>query len=67
MAEFGPVSALAPPFPRASAALAPLRAAAERQGRDDFVLAVPMRWEFHCGRGDGRRPSVGTHPAEARS
>ena len=37
MAEFGPVSALAPPFPRASAALAPLRAAAERQGRDDFT------------------------------
>ena len=37
MAEFGPVSALAPPFPRAGVALAPLRAAAERQGRDDFT------------------------------
>lgn len=37
MAEFGPVSPLAPPFPLASAALAPLRAAAERLGRDDFT------------------------------
>ncbi|MEO9130455.1 MAG: nitronate monooxygenase [Sphingomonas sp.] len=32
----GPVSETAPPFPYASAALAPLRAHAEAQGRDDF-------------------------------
>jgi len=32
----GPVSAVAPPFPHASAALAPLRAHAESEGRDDF-------------------------------
>ncbi|GAA0327306.1 nitronate monooxygenase family protein [Sphingomonas oligophenolica] len=32
----GPVSDAAPPFPYASAALAPLRAHAEGQGRDDF-------------------------------
>lgn len=32
----GPVSDAAPPFPYASAALAPLRAHAEAEGRDDF-------------------------------
>jgi nitronate monooxygenase len=36
MRELGPLSALPPAFPLASAALAPLRAAAERQGRGDF-------------------------------
>lgn len=36
MRELGPLSALAPDFPWASQALAPLRAAAEAQGRDDF-------------------------------
>lgn len=34
--ELGPLSALAPAFPLATAALAPLKAAAERLGRDDF-------------------------------
>jgi nitronate monooxygenase len=33
----GPVSAAAPPFPYASAALAPLRAKAESEGRDDYT------------------------------
>ena len=37
MRELGPLSALAPAFPQASAALAPLRAAAEAQGRSDFT------------------------------
>ncbi|MBZ8142008.1 2-nitropropane dioxygenase [Rubrivivax gelatinosus] len=35
--DLGPVSALAPPFPLASAALAPLRERAEALGRDDFT------------------------------
>jgi nitronate monooxygenase len=34
--ELGPLSALAPAFPLATAALAPLKAAAEKLGRDDF-------------------------------
>lgn len=34
--ELGPISDLAPPFPYASAALAPLRAKAESEGRGDF-------------------------------
>lgn len=36
MRELGPINAAAPPFPLASAALAPLRAAAERAGSGDF-------------------------------
>jgi nitronate monooxygenase len=36
MRELGPMSALAPAFPLASTALAPLRARAESLGRDDF-------------------------------
>ncbi|EAQ97158.1 NAD(P)H-dependent flavin oxidoreductase [Congregibacter litoralis] len=36
MRDLGPMSELAPPFPLASTALAPLRAAAEARGRDDF-------------------------------
>jgi nitronate monooxygenase len=36
MREIGPMSPLAPAFPLAAAALAPLRAAAEAQGRTDF-------------------------------
>lgn len=36
MRELGPLSDLAPAFPWASQALAPLRAAAEAHGRDDF-------------------------------
>jgi nitronate monooxygenase len=36
MRELGPMSVAAPPFPLASAAIAPLRAAAERAGRGDF-------------------------------
>lgn len=36
IAELGPISAAAPDFPLATGALAPLRAAAERQGRGDF-------------------------------
>jgi nitronate monooxygenase len=34
--ELGPLSALSPSFPLAATAVAPLRAAAERQGRGDF-------------------------------
>jgi nitronate monooxygenase len=34
--ELGPISAVAPPFPLASNAVMPLRAAAERRGSDDF-------------------------------
>lgn len=37
MDDLGPIHSSAPPFPLASAALAPLRAAAEAQGRDDFT------------------------------
>ncbi len=36
MKELGPMSGLAPAFPLAAAALAPLRAKAERQGNGDF-------------------------------
>ena len=36
MRELGPLSDRAPSFPWASQALAPLRAAAEARGRDDF-------------------------------
>ncbi len=36
MRELGPISLLVPAFPLASAALAPLRAAAEQQGSGDF-------------------------------
>lgn len=36
MREQGPISAAAPAFPMATAAIAPLRAAAERQGSGDF-------------------------------
>ena len=36
MRELGPISPVAPAFPLATAALAPLRAAAEPQGRNDF-------------------------------
>jgi nitronate monooxygenase len=36
MRELGPLRSDVPAFPRAAAALAPLRAAAERIGRDDF-------------------------------
>jgi nitronate monooxygenase len=36
MRELGPLSALAPPFPLAAAAVLPLRSEAERRGRDDF-------------------------------
>ena len=37
MRELGPLSTLAPAFPTAGGALLPLRAAAEAQGRDDFI------------------------------
>jgi nitronate monooxygenase len=37
MRELGPLSALAPAFPQASAALAPLRTAAEARGSADFT------------------------------
>jgi nitronate monooxygenase len=51
MSEVGPMSDLAPAYPRAGEALEPLRRAAEAEGRDDFTpmwagesfpLAVPM-------------------------
>ena len=34
--ELGPMSDTAPPFPLATSAILPLRAAAERNGRSDF-------------------------------
>ena len=37
MRELGPISAAAPDFPLATAAIAPLRAAAEQAGRSDFT------------------------------
>ena len=37
MREVGPISPDAPAFPHAATALAPLRAAAEKQGRVDFT------------------------------
>lgn len=37
MRELGPISEFAPPFPLAGSALAPLRAAAEKAGRNDFT------------------------------
>ncbi len=37
MREIGPMSDLAPTFPRAAGALAPLKAAAEAQGASDFT------------------------------
>lgn len=37
MRELGPVNEAAPPFPLATAAMAPLRTAAEALGRDDFT------------------------------
>jgi len=37
MREVGPISPDAPPFPHAATALAPLKAAAEKQGRVDFT------------------------------
>ena len=37
MRELGPLNPVAPAFPLAAVALAPLRAAAEAQGRDDFT------------------------------
>lgn len=37
MRELGPMNPLAPAFPHATAALAPLRQAAENAGRDDFT------------------------------
>ena len=36
MRELGPLNPAAPAFPLATAAIAPLRAAAERQGSSDF-------------------------------
>jgi nitronate monooxygenase len=36
MREIGPIGATPPEFPLATAAMAPLRAQAERAGRDDF-------------------------------
>lgn len=37
MREVGPVAAEAPPFPHAATAMAPLKAAAEKQGKVDFT------------------------------
>ena len=53
MRELGPMSPLAPEFPLASAALAPLRAAAEREGRSDFS---PL-WSGQNASGCGNRPA----------
>ena len=53
--EIGPMNQSAPPFPHASAALAPLRAKAEREGRDDYS-------PFWAGTGAER---VRAEPAEA--
>jgi len=50
MREVGPLSADAPEFPQATAAMAPLRAAAEAQGRGDFS---PLWSGQHVGNLDG--------------
>jgi nitronate monooxygenase len=55
MRELGPMSDVAPAFPLATAALAPLRAAAERAGSTDFT---PL-W---CGQNASACRSVGAAP-----
>lgn len=51
MRELGPLNAAAPSFPMASAALAPLRAAAEKQGRGDFSPLWAGQNTSGCRRG----------------
>ena len=61
MRELGPISAAAPAFPLATAAIAPLRARAEAQGSGDFFSAV-VRSERQRLPGDACRrayPSAG--------
>jgi nitronate monooxygenase len=53
MRELGPMSSEVPAFPLASAALAPLRAAAEREGRGDFS---PL-WSGQNASGCSDRPA----------
>ncbi|GAB2180339.1 nitronate monooxygenase [Denitratisoma sp. agr-D3] len=50
MAELGPLNAQAPAFPLATAAIAPLRAAAEALGRTDFT---PLWSGQHVGNREG--------------
>lgn len=54
MRELGPISSIAPSFPLAGGALAPLRAAAEAAGSDDFMSlwagqAAPLAKEMGAG------------------
>ena len=48
MRELGPISTLAPEFPLAAAAIAPLRAAAESRGRGDFSPMWCGQNASHC-------------------
>ncbi|TLF49098.1 nitronate monooxygenase [Halomonas urmiana] len=48
MRELGPISEVAPAFPLATAAIAPLRAAAEAQGRGDFSPLWAGQNASHC-------------------
>ncbi|MBY0464229.1 MAG: nitronate monooxygenase [Burkholderiales bacterium] len=48
MHDLGPLSDVAPAFPLATAALAPLRAAAEQQGRSDFSPLWAGQGAAHC-------------------
>ncbi len=50
MREAGPISPDAPPFPHAATALAPLKTAAEKQGRVDFTNL----WAGQADRASGR-------------
>jgi nitronate monooxygenase len=54
MRELGPLNITAPPFPNATAAIAPLRSAAERQGLDDFS---PL-WAGHNASGCTSQPAA---------
>ncbi|CAM3353233.1 hypothetical protein [Halomonas lysinitropha] len=46
--ELGPISEVAPAFPLATAAIAPLRAAAEARGLDDFSPLWAGQNASHC-------------------
>ena len=59
MRDLGPLNSLAPEFSLASAALAPLRARAERQGRGDFSSL----W----GRSKRQRPPQSAQPSKHAS
>jgi len=48
MLELGPISNVAPAFPLASAAIAPLRAKAEKENKDDFSLLWAGQYTDGC-------------------